>query len=122
MTKPTVFPSLKYADAQAALEFLKGAFGAQEHAVHRADDGRIVHAEIRFGNGIVMFGTAQNGATTPGAVYVAVDDPDALYEQARAAGAAIDRELGDTEYGSREFSAKDPEGNGWYFGTYQPFD
>ena len=122
MTKPTVFPSLKYANAQAALEFLQAAFGAYEHAVHRGDSGRIVHAEVSFGNGIVMFGTASNGAATHGDVYIAVEDPDALYEQARAAGAEIVRDLSETEYGSREFGAKDPEGNAWYFGTYQPFD
>lgn len=122
MTKPTVFPSLKYADAQAALEFLKSAFEAQEHAVYRGEDGRIVHAEVRFGNGVVMFGTAPNGAAIHGSVYVAVEDPDALCERARTAGAEIVRQPSDTEYGSREFGAKDLEGNDWSFGTYQPFD
>jgi uncharacterized glyoxalase superfamily protein PhnB len=121
MTKPTVFPSLKYADAQGALEFLKDAFGAEEHAVYRLDDGRIAHAEVRFGNGIVMFGTAENGSTTPGSVYVAVGDPDGLCERARKAGAEIVRDPGDTDYGSRGFGAKDPERNAWHFGTYQPF-
>ena len=57
----------------------------------------------------------------PASVYVVVDDPDAHHERARAAGAEIVRELHDTDYGSREYGAKDPEGNAWYFGTYQPF-
>jgi uncharacterized glyoxalase superfamily protein PhnB len=122
MNKPTVFPSLRYADAQAALDFLQAAFDAQEHNVYRTDDGRIAHAEVRFGNGAVMFGTAANGTATYGSIYVTVQDPDTLCTRARAAGAEIVRELTDTEYGSREFSAKDPEGNDWHFGTYQPFD
>ncbi len=50
-----------------------------------------------------------------------VEDPDALCERAKGAGAEISREPTDTDYGSREFSAKDPEGNVWSFGTYDPF-
>jgi uncharacterized glyoxalase superfamily protein PhnB len=52
---------------------------------------------------------------------VVVEDPDAHYARARAAGAEVTRELADTDYGSREYGAKDSEGNAWYFGTYQPF-
>ena len=54
-------------------------------------------------------------------IYVVVGDPDALHERAKAAGAEISRGLTDMEYGSREFSASDPEGNVWSFGTYDPF-
>jgi uncharacterized glyoxalase superfamily protein PhnB len=121
MDHPTVFPALNYDDPQAALEFLKEAFGAEEHAVYKGDDGRIRHAELRFGNGIVMFGPAGAEPRITAGIYIVVDDPDAHCERARAAGAEIVRELEDTDYGSREYSAKDPEGNGWYFGTYQPF-
>jgi uncharacterized glyoxalase superfamily protein PhnB len=56
----------------------------------------------------------------PSSTYVVVDDPDAHHERAVAAGAEIVRELTDTDYGSREFSARDPEGNLWSFGTYRP--
>jgi uncharacterized glyoxalase superfamily protein PhnB len=55
-----------------------------------------------------------------GWLYVAVDDPDAHCERARAAGAEIVRDLGDTDYGSRDYAARDPEGNLWSFGTYRP--
>ena len=125
MTHPTMFPSLTYDDAKAAVEFLGDAFGFERHAVYAADDGRIQHAELRYGNGIAMLGSA--GAEKPaargraGGIYVVVDDPDAHCAQARAAGAEITRDLHDTEYGSREYGAKDPEGNSWYFGNYQPF-
>jgi len=121
MEHPTVFPALTYDDARAALDFLKSAFGAEEHAVYNADDGAIRHAELRFGNGLVMFGPSAGGTRVPASVYVVVEDPDAHHERARAAGAEIVRELHDTDYGSREYGAKDPEGNAWYFGTYQPF-
>ena|SRR5437868_611655 len=116
MEHPTVFPALHYADAHAAIEFLVEAFGAGKHAVY-ADDEAVHHAELRFGNGIVMLGSGDASAS----VYVVVDDPDAHCARARAAGAEIVREPRDTEYGSREYGARDPEGNAWSFGTYQPF-
>jgi uncharacterized glyoxalase superfamily protein PhnB len=125
MEYPTVFPALRYDDASAAIEFLVSALGGERHAVYEGDGGTIMHAEVRFGNGIVMLGSAgRELAATRGAgggVYVVVGDPDGLYAHARTAGAEIVRELNDTDYGSREFSAKDPEGNEWSFGTYQPF-
>lgn len=125
MTHPTVFPSLRYDDASAAIEFLETAFGGERHAVYQGDDRAIQHAEIRFGNGIVMFGSASaEFPATRGAgvgIYIVVDDPDSLCARARETGAEIVRELHDEDYGSREFAAKDPEGNHWYFGTYQPF-
>ena len=123
MEHPTVFPTLSYDDARAATDFLVEAFGAERHAVYSGDDGRIQHAELRFGNGIVMLGssTGQMPATRGrSGVYVAVADPDEHCARAREAGAEIVRELHDTEYGSRAYAAKDPEGNTWDFGTYEP--
>jgi uncharacterized glyoxalase superfamily protein PhnB len=126
MEHPTVFPTLRYEDAQAAIDLLVEAFGAEKHAVYSADNGKVQHAELRFGNGIVMLGSSGGGlqatAGRGGAVYVAVEDPDEHYARARAAGAEIIRELHDTDYGSREYGARDPEGNDWSFGTYQPFE
>jgi uncharacterized glyoxalase superfamily protein PhnB len=125
MSNPTMFPSLSYDDAPAAVDFLCGAFGFERHAVYTNEDGTIAHAELRFGNGLVMFGSAKGEVPATrgrgGGVYVVVDDPDSHCTQARAVGAEITRDLHDTEYGSREYGAKDPEGNDWYFGTYQPF-
>ena len=124
MSDPTVFPTLVYDDANAAIDFLTNAFGAERHAVY-GDNGTVQHAELRLGNGLVMFGSAGADAKATrgggGGVYVVVEDPDALCEKARGAGAEIVREPFDTDYGSREFGAKDPEGNVWYLGTYQPF-
>jgi uncharacterized glyoxalase superfamily protein PhnB len=115
---PNIYPFLRYVDAASALEWLKTAFGFGELAVHReGDDGPIHHAEISLGPGIVMFGQGDHGDH---GIYVAVDDADAHYERAKAAGAEIVRELEDTDYGSREYTARDPEGNVWSFGTYRP--
>ena len=126
MNDATVFPTLSYDDAAGAIDFLVNAFGFERHAVYSGDQGEIHHAELRSGNGLVMLGSARQDieATrgSSGGIYVVVDDPDAHAQHARAAGAEITREVFDTDYGSREYSARDPEGNVWHFGTYQPFD
>src|SRR5512133_234059 len=126
MEYATVFPWRTYDDAQAAIAFLESAFGAERHAFEAADDGSVAHAELRFGNGIVMVGSARpslpatRGVSAPGeGIYIVVDDVDAHYERARKAGAEIVSELRDLGH-SREYSASDPEGNRWHFGTYQP--
>jgi uncharacterized glyoxalase superfamily protein PhnB len=122
----TVVPWRTYDDAHGAIAFLESAFGAERHVFEMADDGSVAHAELRFGNGIVMVGSAKpdlpatRGAGAPGqGIYVVVDDIDAHYERARDAGAEIVSELRDLGY-SREYSASDPEDNRWHFGTYQP--
>jgi uncharacterized glyoxalase superfamily protein PhnB len=114
---PNMFPFMRFRDADAALDWLSRAFGFEEHALYRGDDGTIQHAEMALGPGIIMFGP---GDPASQGVYVAVDDADAHYERAKAAGAEITRELEDTDYGSREYTARDPEGHVWSFGTYKP--
>jgi uncharacterized glyoxalase superfamily protein PhnB len=127
MEHPSVFPWRTYDDAHTAIAFLERAFGAEQHALITLDDGTVAHAELRFGNGIVMVGSsrpelpATRGAGEPGqGIYIAVEDVESHFERARAAGAEIIAELRDLGY-SREYSARDPEGNAWQFGTYQPF-
>jgi uncharacterized glyoxalase superfamily protein PhnB len=121
-----VWPSLRYADAPAAIEFLTAAFGFVATAVYRAEDDDTVvhHAELAWppGGGI-MLGTQRESADWPAATgqaacYVVTDDPDGLYSRAVSAGAGVVREPADQDYGSREFSVRDPEGNLWSFGTY----
>jgi uncharacterized glyoxalase superfamily protein PhnB len=128
---PNIFPALRYRDADAALAWLKEAFGFTEQAVHRDDAGALAHVELRLGSGLIMFGHYRPegwlGGGSPDAlastlsVYVVVEDPDAHHARAVAAGATIVRELTDESYGSREYSARDPEGNLWSFGTYDPY-
>jgi uncharacterized glyoxalase superfamily protein PhnB len=120
---PRIFPAYRYRDASAAIDFLCRAFGFEAHATHM-DGDRVVHAELAFGSSMIMLGTSP--ATAPKSdplamtIYVAVDDPDALFERARAAGATILEPPVDRDYGSREFRCADPEGHSWSFGTYWP--
>jgi uncharacterized glyoxalase superfamily protein PhnB len=114
---PNIYPFMRFADTDAALEWLSQAFGFEEREVYRNDEGRIQHAEISLGPGIVMLG---QGDPASHGVYVAVDDVDAHYERAKSAGAEMVREIEDTDYGSREYTARDLEGHLWSFGTYRP--
>jgi uncharacterized glyoxalase superfamily protein PhnB len=122
----SIFPVLKYDDARAAIDFLERAFGFERHAVYDGENGRIAHAELRLGDEYVLLGSTGEGDDrfNQGAghysLYVVVEDPDAHHTRAREAGATIERELSDQDYGSREYTARDPEGNLWSFGTYRP--
>ncbi|GAA3241135.1 VOC family protein [Pseudonocardia petroleophila] len=120
---PTVWPTFVCRDADAELRFLVDAFGFTERAVHRGDDGGIEHAELTWGDGGVMVGTHRPddpcGQPPGGAsVHVVVTAPDALHDRAVAAGATVLRPIEDTDYGSRQFVVRDPEGNVWSFGTW----
>ena len=122
----TLFPVLRYHDAHAAIDFLERAFGFERVQVHEGESGEVAHAELRLGDDVAMIGSTSEGdpvyAESVGrtTVYVAVDDPDALHDRARGAGAEILRPPTDQDYGSRDFSARDPAGNIWSFGTYRP--
>jgi uncharacterized glyoxalase superfamily protein PhnB len=122
----SIFPVLKYDDARAAIDFLERAFGFERHAVHDGENGGVAHAELKLGDEYVMLGSTGEGDDrfNQGAgrysLYVVVEDPDAHYARAKEAGASIERELADQDYGSREYTARDPEGNLWSFGTYRP--
>lgn len=124
-----IFPSLCYDDAPAAIEWLCRAFGFTERMVIPGDDGTIRHSELSLGPGVIMVHSPkpEEGRLSPGSLAgvnqglcVRVDDLDAHYAQAQAAGAVIVDELEDTEYGSRGYGARDLEGHHWYFGSYLP--
>ena len=131
MSGPNIFPAVRYRDANAAIEFLKNAFGFTENAVYRGDDGEVNHAQLELGAGMIMLGQYSEegwmGGEPPNArastvsIYIVVPDPDAHYQAAKAAGAEIVRELEDMDYGSREYSARDLGGNLFSFGTYDPY-
>ncbi len=118
---PTITPYFSYRDAKAAIAFLERAFGFETVQAFDGDDGRLVHGEMRYGGGVVMLGSIEDAPspTAPG-VYVVVNDVDAHYETAKAAGAVIVYPPEDTEFGTRRYRAKDLEGYEWSFGTYQP--
>ncbi len=119
-----VWPTFRYRDARAALRLLVDAFGFEPDVVMPDDDDAapVEHAQLRWPlGGAVMLGSAGEGreATGPSTTYVVCDDPDALHERAVAAGAEIVMSLTEQDYGSREFAARDAEGNTWAFGTYR---
>jgi uncharacterized glyoxalase superfamily protein PhnB len=128
----SIYPTLRYDDAKAALSWLKSAFGFEEQEVYEGEDGTIAHAELKLAGNLIMLGSVKNdpygtsakrlGGVT-GGIYIAFESPaqvDACYTRAKAAGAEIIRELSDTDYGSHDFGARDPEGHVWSFGTYRP--
>ena len=125
----TIFPLLRYRDARGAIRWLCDAFGFVElFAVPEA--GQVVrHAQLRFGSNVIMLGSVRpdDGITSPDeigistqALCVYVDDVDTHFSRARSAGAEIIDSPEDTEYGSREYRARDLEGHIWTFGTYRP--
>jgi len=123
----TIFPCVRYRDAHAAMDWLETVLGFERRAVHPGEDGRVMHAELALEGAVVMLGSdAPAGddvlAQPPGgsSIYVVIGDPDERHARAAAAGAEIARGLRDEEYGSRGFTARDPEGNFWSLGTYQP--
>lgn len=118
---PSVSPYLLYADVDAMLPWLTRAFGLTERMRVPGPDGKVSHAEMAFGDSLVMMGCPGQDYRNPktaGAVtvllFVNVDDVDAHYAQARAAGAEIVSGLEDKPYG-RTYAAKDPEGHQWHF-------
>jgi uncharacterized glyoxalase superfamily protein PhnB len=117
----TVFPALTFRDAKASFDWLERALGAERLAVYEDDEGRVAHAEIRIGESTIMAGDERPGsrATPPGVsvIYVVVDDADAAYERAKAAGAEVTEPV-DQDYGSRDITVTDLDGNRWSLGTY----
>lgn len=127
-TRPAAFyPQLLYRDAAAAMSWLEQTLAFERREDHRDADGNVQHAELSFDGAIVMLGSAGAGrepfrslSAGGGLIYCAVDDVDGLHARARENGADIALELEDTDYGSRDFTVRDPEGNLWAFGTYRP--
>ena len=121
LTYPAISPYLYYQDGAAALAFLAKAFGFAERMRQTDDDGTIRHAEMDVGGGVIMLGCpedqrspAELGHVTVG-MYVHVDDVDAHFERAKAAGAEVDGPPDDKPYGDRVYGAFDPEGHQWWF-------
>ncbi|CAN5256026.1 VOC family protein [soil metagenome] len=120
--KQRITPYLLYADAAAALDWIAAAFGFTETLRHADDDGGVNHAEMELGGGSIMLGEPGPDYRNPKVmggvtqlVHVYVEDADAHCARARAAGATIEREPADPEYGERNYGAVDPEGHRWFF-------
>lgn len=129
-----VIPTLRYRDGNAAIEFLCNAFGFEKQLVVPDENGKVAHAQLVFGNGMIMLGASTNnefhqlvksplesGCTGSQSAYIFVADIDAHYDRAVAAGAEIVIDIKDEEYGGRGYSCRDPEGHVWNFGSYDPW-
>ena len=133
-TVASVIPSLRYRNAPAMIDWLCKAFGFEKHAVY-AEGDVVHHAQLAFGNGMIMLGSvdtesawgrrivqpADIGGRESQACYLVVADCAAHYAQAKAAGAEIVDELETKDYGGSGYSCRDPEGHLWTFGDYDPW-
>ena len=133
-TTATVIPTIRYNDAAAAIKWLCEAFGFEKLLVVPGEDGTIVHAQLVFGNGMVMLGSAREsefdslhkppsalGGAVSQSPYIIVEDTNKHYARAVAAGAEIVMEIKDEDYGGRDYSCRDLEGHVWNFGSYDPW-
>ena len=129
-----IIPTLRYRNAAAAVDWLCRAFAFRKHLVVPGEGDRIVHAQLTYGTGMIMlsdardneFGRLQKPLRDPdGPVhqspYIVVPDVDAHHERAKAAGATIEMPPEDQEHGGRFYACRDPEGNLWNFGSYDPW-
>ena len=127
-TRQTVIPSLRYDDAQGAIDWLREIFGMTEQFVAPGEDGRIDHAQISWRDSLVMLSSVSPESEVwydlpyrHGSVNLTAESReqvDEIYARALAAGATVMQPLEDTAYGSHAFTIADAEGNLWHLGTY----
>ena len=129
-----IIPTMRYKNASAAIEFLCTVFGFTKHWVHEEKDGTIPHAQLLFGNSMIMVSSEKdnefgklvgppvsNNDMNTMSPYVILNDIEAHYQKVKASGADIVYDLKDEDYGGKAYSCKDPEGYLWNFGTYDPW-
>ena len=135
-TRATVIPCLRYRDAPKAIDWLCSVFGFEKQLVVPNADGTIAHAQLSFGNGMIMLGSVlkvdnefgqlikqpdEIGGMETQSPYLIVSDADLVYQRAKAASAMIVIDIKDEDYGGRGFSCRDLEGHLWNVGTYDPW-
>lgn len=133
-SKGNIIPAMRYHDAPAAIDWLCRAFGFSPRLVVPDDRGGISHAQLVLGNGMIMLGSARpsekcagmiktpkDAGTNTQAPYVVIEEIDEHYRQAVSSGAEIVCEIADQDYGGRLYTARDPEGYLWNFGSYDPW-
>jgi uncharacterized glyoxalase superfamily protein PhnB len=134
--KTTIIPGLRYRDALGMLDWLCRAFGLEKQVVYADPDGVVMHAQLTFGNGMIMVGSVNNrkplakldkqpdeiGGAETQAPYLVVSDIERIYASAKVAGAKMLVELQEKAHGGRAFSCSDPEGHLWHVGTFDPWE
>lgn len=128
-----VIPTIRYDDSARMLDWLVDVFGFSRHMIVTDDDGMITHAQLTLGQGMLMMGQARDdawGALQKSAralggvsqsIYLVVADPDAVAARVEAAGGEIVMPLTDKDYGGRDFACRDPGGQLWSVGSYDPW-
>ncbi len=130
----SIIPCLRYRNAPEAIEWLCSAFGFEKQAVYPGENGTIAHAQLTLGNGMIMLSSVSDnefgrlikqpeeiGRCSTGTSYVIVQEVDAHYARAKAAGAEILIDIKDEDYGGRGYTCRDLEGHMWSFGSYDPW-
>ena len=123
---------MRYRDAHAAIVWLCEVLGFERRMVVPDGEGGVAHAELTLGGGMIMLGSDQGNAddfvvapTPEGTLtqnaYIVVSEIEAAYERAKDAGANIVSELEEQHYGGSLFSVRDPEGQLWHLGSYDPW-
>jgi uncharacterized glyoxalase superfamily protein PhnB len=137
-TRCTVVPCMVYRDAAKAIDWLCDTFGFEKQAVYPDQQGLIMHAQLTFGNGMIMLGSKmpaerdtpfgklikqpdEIGGCETQSAYIVVADADIIYQRAKAAGAEILIDIKNEDYGGRGFTCRDLEGHIWNIGTYDPW-
>lgn len=128
-----VIPCMRYRDAPAAIEWLCDTFGFETQLVVPNEDGTIAHAQLAFGNGMIMLGSAfdteygrllkqpsEIGGFVTQSAYLVVNNADLVYGRVLEGGGKILLDIKDEDYGGRGFTCRDPEGHIWSIGTYDP--
>lgn len=125
-TRTPVIPVLVYEDIEAAHDFLVGTFGFTSGGLHRAENGTVVHGEVRIGDAAIwlhavteehQMASPRDSAQSHGGLEVIVDDVDTHYARSKAAGARIDRAPTNQPYGLREYGVRDQENHRWWFSS-----
>ncbi len=125
-TRTGIIPVLTYEDIEAGHDYLVQTFGFTSGGLYRTDDDTVVHGEVRMGDSAVWLhqvapehemASPRGAAVSHGGLSVFVDDVDAHYARSVAAGARIDSEPTDQDYGLREYGARDPENHRFWFST-----
>jgi PhnB protein len=115
----TVTPYLIVPDVLGQIDFLKNAFAAEERSIARDGAGRVMHAEVSIGDSVIMMGESNEELPPmPAMLHLYVEDVDAVYAQAVAAGATSLREPTNEFYGDRSGGVQDAAGNQWWVATH----
>jgi uncharacterized glyoxalase superfamily protein PhnB len=126
VTGTTVIPVLVYQDIEAAHDFLVHAFGFTSGGIFRSDDGTVVHAEVRAGDCPIWLhrvaeehemASPKGARDAHGGLEVIVPDVDLHFARAQDAGALIEREPIEQDYGLREYGVRDLENHRWWFSS-----